>query len=129
MTGPAVSDDVRRFIAENVTSAEQLDILVLLHGQPDRAWTAEEVSQAVYTVPASATMRLEELVARGLLSSGGEANPTYRYAPANDGTASRVEALTAAYRANRVAIINLVFGRAPDPVRSFADAFRLRKDG
>ena len=40
---------VRSFILEHINSVEQLEVLLLLKNQPDREWTAEAVSQAVYS--------------------------------------------------------------------------------
>lgn len=121
--------EAERFIAEFIQSAEQLDVLLLLHSDRDRDFTAAEVSQRVYTVPASATLRLEELVAAGMLASDRAPDPRYRYAPASPGVAERVDTLAAAYRADRVAVIRLIFQAPADPVRSFADAFRLKRPG
>ena len=123
-----IQPDVRRFVAEHITSADQLDILLLMHAQPDRSWTARQVSEAVFTVPTLATMRLEELVERGLLSSSGGADPAYRYAPASTSLRERLDGLASAYRANRVGVIQLVFQKPTDPLQSFSDAFRLRRD-
>ena len=120
---------VQRFLSAYVESAEELELLLLLHREPARGWTAAEVSQAVYTVPASATLRLERLAGGGLVASSGGGDPQYRYAPRSAALAADVDALAAAYRANRVAVIKHVFGRKPDPVRSFADAFRVRNRG
>jgi hypothetical protein len=117
---------VRRFVQEQIQSPEQLDILLLLHGAPEREWTAGDVSRAVYTVPASATLRLESLVAAGFLASRGGADPAYRFAPRTPALRATVDALCAAYRENRVAVINLVLERRADPLRSFANAFRLK---
>jgi hypothetical protein len=124
----AITPEITRFVAEHIPSADQLDILLLLHGDPAKLWKAEDVSRAVFTVPTAATMRLEDLVARGLLVSSGGADPSYRYQPANEGLRGQVDALAAAYRTNRVAVINLVFQRRPDPLRSFSDAFRVRPE-
>jgi hypothetical protein len=121
------SPEVARFIAEHIDSAEQLEILLLLQRDPDKQWTALDVSQAIYTVPASATMRLESLVAGGFVVSTGGADPRYRYSPGTEQLRAQVEMLAAAYRADRVSVIKLIFSRPPDPVQSFADAFRLRK--
>jgi hypothetical protein len=121
--------EAQRFIAEFIHSAEQLDVLLLLHSHPDRDFTSAEVSQRVYTVPAAATLRLEELVAAGLLASDRAPDPRYRYAPASPRVAERVDTLAAAYRADRVAVIRLIFQAPADPVRSFADAFRLKRPG
>jgi hypothetical protein len=128
VTAGAVPPEVVRFIAEQITSADQLDILLLLHGDASRAWRAEDVSRAVFTVPTAATLRLEDLVARGFLSSGGGADPAYRFQPASAALRGQVDALAAAYRGNRVAVINLVFQRKPDPLKSFSDAFRVRPE-
>ncbi|HEV2147703.1 MAG TPA: hypothetical protein VGR37_09905 [Longimicrobiaceae bacterium] len=125
----AVSPEVAHFIAEHIDSAEQLEILLLLQRDPEKTWTALDVSQAIYTVPASATMRLEGLVAAGFVTSTGGADPHYRYAPGTEQLRRQVEVLAAAYRADRVGVIKLIFSRPPDPVQSFADAFRLRGKG
>lgn len=124
----AALKEAQRFIADYITSAEQLEVLLLLHGDPGRDFTAAEVSAQVFTVPAAATLRLEELLAMGLLKSDGAADPRYRYGPDAAGLAARVDALAAAYRRNRVGVIRFIFDKPVDPVRSFANAFRLKGD-
>jgi hypothetical protein len=126
VSGNELSAEVHRFITERIDSAEQLEILLLLHREPERQWSAQDVSKEVYTVPASATMRLESLVSGGLISSTGGADPHYRYSPATDTLRVQVDQLSTAYRADRVAVIKTIFARPPDPLQSFADAFRLR---
>jgi hypothetical protein len=123
-----IGAEVRRFVAEYIHAPEQLDILLLLHGHPDRKMTAAEISRAVFTVPAAATMRLEGMVASGLLVSSGGPDPRYSFDPSSPGLRARVDELAAAYRANRVAVIGLVFQRPTDPLKSFSDAFRFRKE-
>jgi hypothetical protein len=120
---------VQRFIADHIDAAEQLDILLLLHRQPGRALDADAVAAAVYTVGPAAQRRLEALEAHGLLAADrAGAAPAWRYAP-RDGALSRaVDALAEAYRHHRVDVINLVYARPADPLRSFADAFKLKKD-
>ncbi len=124
---PAIPEDVQRFITEHIEAAEQLDALMLLHAHPQRTWSAEEVSQAIFSVPQSTARSLERLTQRGLAAGEGTP-PAYRYAPGNAETDARVAAVAAAYRANRVEVVKLVFTPRADPVRSLADAFRLRKD-
>jgi len=124
---PAIPEDVQRFITEHIESAEQLDALVLLHAHPQRTWSPEEVSQAIFSVPQSTARSLERLMQRGLAAGEGTP-PVYRYAPGNAEADARVAAVAAAYRANRVEVVKLVFTPRADPVRSLADAFRLRKE-
>jgi hypothetical protein len=120
--------EARRFISEYVGSAEQLDVLLLLHGAPGESFSAADVSQRVYTVPAAALLRMDELASAGLLASDGAADPRFRYAPASTEVAARVDALARAYRADRVGVVRMIYDKPKDdPVRSFADAFRLRR--
>jgi hypothetical protein len=124
-----IPPEVQRFIAETIDAADQLDILLLLYRHRERSFTALEVSQAVFTVVSAATIRLESLVARGLLSSTGAGDPVYRYQPASEQLAERVDELAAVYQANRVGVIQLLFARPQDPLQAFADAFRLKGRG
>ncbi|MBW3569919.1 MAG: hypothetical protein KY467_02320 [Gemmatimonadetes bacterium] len=128
MSPTDIPDVVRSFVAQHIDSAELLETLLLVHSGPDREWTPEEVARSIYTVPAGATRRLEQLVELGLVTSNDAANPAYRYAPTRAALASQVDALADAYRRARVAVINLIYNKPPDPLRSFADAFKLRKD-
>lgn len=82
---PSDSDlsTAQSFIAEYISTAEQLDVLLLLHSERARDFTAAEASQRIYTVPSAATLRMEELIALGLANSDGAANPRYRYSPAS----------------------------------------------
>lgn len=128
MSQSDIPENVRSFVAQHIDSAELLETLLLVHSGPEREWTPEEVARSIYTVPAGATRRLEQLVAMGLASSNNAANPAYRYAPSRAALGQQVDALAAAYRAQRVAVINLIYNQPPNPLRSFADAFKLRKD-
>jgi len=121
-----LSPEVRRFIADHIESAEQLEILLLLHRDPERQWTVADVSQAIYTVPASAIMRLERLVTVGFIASSGGPEPLYSYGPHSEEIRGQIEALAAEYARDRVSLIKFTFARPPDPLQSFADAFRLR---
>lgn len=123
-----IPEVVKSFIAQHIDSAELLETLLLVHSDPGRGWTPEEVASSIYTVPAGATRRLEQLVEMGLATSNDAGNPTYRYAPSRPALAEQVDALAQAYRRARVPVINLIYNKPPDPLRSFADAFKLRKD-
>ena len=121
-------DDVRRFILAHINSVEQLEVLLLLRGAPDREWTAAAVGQALYTSPAAAAKRLTDLAAGGLAAVlPGDAS-TYRYLPADDARRLMVDRLAEAYTQRRVAVVSLIYSKPNDQVQAFSDAFRLRKD-
>lgn len=129
MTQNELPDDVKKLLAEHITSVEQLEILLLLRGRPDTDWTASAVSEEVRTGERSAAARLDDLEARGFLranSHGGEVS--YRYAPAAAWLRQAVERLAAAYAERRYTIIELIFAKPIDNLKVYADAFRIRKD-
>jgi hypothetical protein len=53
---------------------------------------------------------------------------TYVYRPESAELARLVDKLAEMYRERRVAVITAVYTKPIDKIRSFADAFRLRKE-
>lgn len=124
-----VPHDVQRFIADNIDSAAQLEVLLLLRGEPDREWSAADVSRALVSTPQSAALRLADLDDRRLLArSDGPDGPCYRYAPGGAQADRTIAALAEAYAKRKTAVIRLIFSRPSERVTSFADAFRIRRD-
>ncbi|MBW3541352.1 MAG: hypothetical protein KY476_13880 [Planctomycetes bacterium] len=122
------SDDVKQFLSEHISSVAQLEVLLLLRAQREREWTASEVSKALYTTPDMAAEQLAELAGRGLLARGDGAETKYRYWPASPELDAQAGLLDTAYKERRVAVITAIYSQPLDKVRTFADAFRLRKD-
>lgn len=110
-----------------MSSADQIEIVVLLLGDPTRSWTASEVAEALKMVPESTAMRLFLLASAGLIVFEPSGVPRYRYAA--EGTTDRMlRELAAVYAADRAAVLRAIEERETvDPVTSFADAFRLKK--
>jgi hypothetical protein len=68
-------------------------------------------------------------MAAGGLASVAEGSPAqFRYEPRSADLADAVQALARAYADRRVTVIGLIFAKPTDKIRSFADAFRIRKD-
>jgi hypothetical protein len=114
------------FVQQRLTSLDQIEIVLLLLDDPSRSWTAPEVAAAVHTPQESAAMRLFLLASTGLIVFEAAAIPRYRYAGSDPETHARVTELAELYAENRDAVAALV-GAPPDPLRSFADAFKLKK--
>ncbi|WP_375772881.1 hypothetical protein NR798_18990 [Archangium gephyra] len=119
---------MRRFIAHHIHSVEQLEILLLLHQQPGRAWSSEAVARELRIAPASAAERLEDMVHTRLLRRQGVRPEEYRYGPESMKLDDAVRGLATEYARRRVMIINLIYSKPIDKIRTFADAFRIRKD-
>lgn len=113
------------FVDRHFESVEHLEILLLLAAE-ERGWTASEIFQKIQSSQASVDQRLEALIKAGLLSR--ESDGKFRFAPKDEQTRQLVKELAGAYKTRPVKIIEAIYARKTDAVRSFADAFKFRKD-
>lgn len=118
-----LSEELVRFIRERLPSVEQIEIVLLLRRDTSRTWSAPEVSESLGTPPESTAMRLFLLTSNGILAFEGA---RYRYAVDAD-SAAMVNELAAVYETDRDALFTLVGAPTRDPLRSFADAFKLKR--
>lgn len=121
-------DDIRRFIIANVPSVAQLEVLLLLRGEREKEWSPTEVSRLLYAAPDPIAAQLADLEAKGLLYLAQGPEVRYRYRPGNDELDAVVGRLAELYKDRRVAVVSLIYSEPVDKARSFADAFRIRKD-
>lgn len=127
MAGNPIPDDVLEFIDRHVTSIDLLEILLLLRTRGERTWSAAEVSRELRSNEQAAGDRLNSLRSAGLVEQVAGAEQKYLYAPASAGLDLLVSRLDQCYRDYRLRVIERVFTK-PDELRSFAEAFRIRKE-
>lgn len=122
----ALSEDLRAFVVEYVSSVAQLEALLLLR-RDDRAWTLEGLARELRIDVQPARELLTDLCDHGLAACH---KPTeeFRYAPRRAELANLVSRLEQAYEDRRVTIIGLIYSSTGSKVQVFADAFRIRKD-
>jgi hypothetical protein len=122
-----ISTELEQFLRERMPSIEQIEIVLMLREDPSRSWTAPEVAGALGTPPESTAMRLFLLASGGILAFEGAGVPRYHYACMDAECATRIEELAGIYSQNRAAFAGIIEGQSRDPIRSFADAFKLKK--
>src|SRR5579884_1936787 len=118
----AFPSDVESFIAYCIDSVEQVDVLLLLASRPGEPRTIDDLSRDLRSSRRSVALRLSSLVAHGLVARDGM---SFRYAASAEDDAL-VKRLANVYEQRRSAVIERIFKERPDPMRSFADAFRLK---
>jgi hypothetical protein len=131
MPDDKIPADVKRLIHNHINSVEQLEVFLLLREQSDREWNAVEVSRELRIQPESAATRLAALTEGRLLASTGGADKTalcYRYQPATSDLERAASGLSAAYKERRYSVIDLIFSKPTDNIRTFSDAFRIRRE-
>ena len=96
-----------------------------MHRHPDRGWLPAELSAELKTTPDSVAGRLAALERDGLVEGADE-----RFRFGAGAGAAAVGEVASCYTTHRVAVIETIFSvdRQPDALRSFADAFKVRRD-
>lgn len=120
-------EHLRRFLADKIRSVSQLEMLLLFRSEPERDWSADEIGRALYIAPDMCADQLEQLHAGGLLAAGN-APRHYRYAPRDAETDKTMAETAAMYQERRVTVITAIYSEPIDKIRTFAEAFRLRKE-
>ncbi len=123
MSETPMPEEVRDLIVGHIDSVAQLEALLFLHARSSEQWDADSVAKRLYAPPSDMAAASAGLADDGfLVRDGGH----YRYARRSERDAA-VEALAEAYAHYLIPITNLIHSK-PRHVRTFADAFKFRKD-
>jgi len=125
-----IPDYLQQFIHQHIHSVEQLEVLLLLRSEPQKWWSAAEVSKRLFTIENSAAMRLAALHDCHFLQKKVEDGhvPLYRYEPLDEETDDTIGALDRFYRERKDTVIQVIFSPPSNRAKSFADAFKFRRD-
>ena len=119
-----IPQDLAEFIWGAIDRLETLETLLLLQASPEKSWTLEQLMHDMRSSQLAAEQTTTVLVSRGLISLE---NGAYRFHPRTPELEATAARLAACYRERRVAVIRTIFSRPNEAVRSFADAFRIKK--
>jgi hypothetical protein len=95
-------------------------------------WTADDLAQQLRIDPAWVDAQLRAMVTCCVMTPGDASQAPlpaqFRFEPRTPEVAATVEELARTYAERRVSVIGLIFAKPTEKLRSFADAFRIRKD-
>jgi hypothetical protein len=128
MSESGFSEELDRFLAQEIHSVEQLEILLLLSGNTDRWWTAGSVYDVVKSNLNSVEERLKQMAERGFLQKAQDPEPGFKFEPKDARVRDLVSQLRTAYKERSVKVVQAIYSKPPDAVQEFARAFRIRKD-
>ena len=123
-----IPEHVVAFLREYIDSVDQVEILLLLKSKSGSDCTAEDISRALSTPATSVASRLAHFHAVGLVDMKPGPVPQYQYRPKSADLEQAVLDLEQAYAKYRVRMINLIYSKPIDKIRTFADAFKFRKE-
>lgn len=116
-----------RTLLRTIESTSQLEILLLARRDRTKSFTASSISAALFLTPEAAERELALLCGRGFLAVSIKTDLLYSYGPATREIAEAVDELATLYETRRSEICALL-REDDDPVRAFANAFRIRRD-
>ena len=113
--------DIKELLTKHFDSVFQLEVLFLFFDHPNREMNADEVCKELRSSIANTKTQLHNLQQQGFIKSSSLEK--YLYIPSE-----AVEKLYHAYHERPVAIISFLYEKPNETLKSFADAFKLKKD-
>ncbi len=109
---------------------DHLEVLLLLRDDAPRALATSDIVERTKRPAEFIDTSIQDLVAGGLVAEdqGQGGRREYRYNPRSEPLRHAVDELALMYNERPVTLVRAIYDRAPTPVASFADAFRLRRN-
>lgn len=114
--------ELAAFIEAAIPSVWALEALILLKRNPDIAWSTDDL---VAEMRASTTLVTDCILVLQRAGLVLEQSGSVQYAPASPALAALADALQSTYRERPVAVVNRITARRADPLKGFADSFRI----
>jgi hypothetical protein len=115
-------EEILLFVRNRVPSAWTLELLLLLHRDPQASWSREALARELRGTADLVAHNLSLLESAGLVAAVGDEG--YAYRPGSAELADRVTALAALYAQKPVTILRTIFTAPNDRVRSHPVAAR-----
>lgn len=122
----ALPPNVDRFVRGAMRSIWDLELLLRLHRERERIWTADALVRELRASALIVADALAALEKAGLVAQSEPEN--YRYWPVTPELDRVVGDLAAAYASFPTAVTEAILSAPNANIRIFADAFRIKKD-
>jgi hypothetical protein len=123
-----VPKEIADFVRQNFSSVSSLEVFLLVRSLLPAGITAEDLGLEMRSNSSHAANLLEELVKKGLLTSENQQGIKKYFCRTNGKDLSDLcDRLSAVYNQKRFRIINLIYESSLDKLKTFADAFKIRK--
>lgn len=117
-----VDPDLEAFIEAAIPSVWALEALIVLKRNPEISWATDDLVAEMRASTTLVTDCILVLQRAGLII---EQSGSVQYSPASPALAALADSLQSAYRERPVAVVNRITTRRSDPLKGFADSFRL----
>jgi hypothetical protein len=124
-----VPPEIEAFLQAHIRSVMQLEVLLLLHREADRWWTASGANLELRSSLDATYKHLRDLCDSKLVEIRPGAEPQFRFAPAKPEDLVLVASLAELFRTRFYSVVESVYTSERKGIRAFADAFKLKKGG
>jgi hypothetical protein len=129
MEDAAFSDEFCRFLRAAVPTVDAAEALLAMQRDHERWWSADDLVAALAPAasisPAAAAGLFTLFQSQSLVAIGPDKRAQYR--PATRELLQYVATLEQAYRERPVTLIRVIYALRDSKIRSFADAFQLKR--
>lgn len=119
-----IPDDIRELVQNCIDGVADMEALVTLARDRERAWSPEQIANRLYLNGDEAEQVLARLAGHGLAE---RTEAGYRYARLHEADAAKVDRLLGLYATHLIPITRLIHGKRVGRIQQFAEAFKLRK--
>jgi len=120
-----LTEDVTSFIHSYVKSIWALQLLLILHRRRERPWTVSELNRELRGSLQLVSDILQEFERAHFVERFETEFYRWRATPEVDELVARLET---AHQVHPLSVVNAIYAPAQEPIRTLADAFRLKKD-
>ncbi len=123
--------EVRRIIAANLATMDHVELLLLLYKATPASLSLDDMVRATKRPAQLIINAVADLSSGGLISkaAGPAGIDSFQYDPRSESLRSAVAEVVDVYNTRPVTLIRAIYDRPPEPVMSFAEAFRVRGGG
>jgi hypothetical protein len=125
-----IDDALRAFLRDYVPSFWAMELMMLMSSDPARDWTAEQLTAELRASLALVNDLLAQFESKGLIAqtSARGNHPLYRWRPESAELDATARGAIQAYQTTPRQVLRMILDTPSDRIRTFADAFRFKKD-
>lgn len=124
----SLKDEIKQFIGRYIRSISHLEAMLFLYKRKGHEFSYDAIASELRTNPEYAKQQLEELANSGLLRRCPKTADCYLYEGGSPDLDEVLQQIDSDYSRHRLAIIDLLYNQPLDKIKSFADAFKIKKD-
>lgn len=122
-----ITEEIKAFILDHIDSIAELEALLVLRENPSQSWACKDVADRIYSDESTTAAVLHKLISHGLIAPDAGSADRVRYQQSQPEFTEVLNQLAGVYARYVVPITTLIHKKPRGTIKSFADAFKLKK--